>query len=121
MFHRLFFSFVGLILLVKVYVAFNGLHNLKIPLRECKMNFKTGSFRCVKYIEKKTNMVSAPLPILFNKNKKNVYLWGLTTNICQGAHCASCRKRLKQNMTLRTQFQMLILVQLPSNQLMLVM
>ena len=34
------------------------------------MNFKTGSFRCVKYIEKKTNMVSASLPILFNKNIK---------------------------------------------------
>ena len=37
---------------LKVYVAFNDLHNLKILLCECRMSFKMGSLRCVKYIEK---------------------------------------------------------------------
>ena len=37
----------------KVYTALNDLHNLKILLCECKMSFKIGSLRCVKYIEKK--------------------------------------------------------------------
>ena len=43
---------VSLILWLKVYVAFNDLQNLKILLFECKMSFKKGSPRSVKYIEK---------------------------------------------------------------------
>ena len=57
--HGLFLSFLGLILWLKVYVAFNDLHNLTILLCECKMSFKIGSLRCEIYWEK-TNTVSRP-------------------------------------------------------------
>ena len=43
---------VYLILWHKKYVAFNDLYHLKTLLCECKMSFKIGSLRCVKYIEK---------------------------------------------------------------------
>ena len=52
--YDLFFSFVDFILWLKVYVAFNDLHYLKVLLCECKMSFKIGSLRCVKCIEKKS-------------------------------------------------------------------
>ena len=57
--YGLFLSFLGLILSLKVYVAFNDLHNLKILLCECKMRFKIGSLRCEIYWVK-TNTVSRP-------------------------------------------------------------
>ena len=38
---------------VRIYIAFNKLHKLRIVLCSCKMSFKIGSLRCVKYIEKK--------------------------------------------------------------------
>ena len=45
--YGLFFSFVGLILWLKVHLSFNNLHNLKIILCECKMSFKKiCSLRC---------------------------------------------------------------------------
>ena len=40
-------------------MKFNDLRSQKIMLCECKMSFETGSLRCVKYIEEKTNTVSA--------------------------------------------------------------
>ena len=48
---------------LKVYVAFNDLHNLKILICECKMIFKIGSLRRVKYIEQKPTQ-NQPSPIL---------------------------------------------------------
>ena len=57
--YGLFLSFLGLILWLKVYVAFNDLHNLTILLCECKMSIKIGSLRCEIYWEK-TNTVSRP-------------------------------------------------------------
>ena len=54
---------VNLILWLKVNVAFNDLHKLKILICECKMIFKIGSLRHVKYIEQKPTQ-NQPPPIL---------------------------------------------------------
>ena len=56
--YGLFLSFVGLILWLKVYVAFNDLHNLKILLCECKLSFKIGSMYEIYW--EKINLVSTP-------------------------------------------------------------
>ena len=42
-----------------LYAAFDDLDKLKILLYKCTISFEIGSLRCVKYIEKKTNTVSA--------------------------------------------------------------
>ena len=52
---------VDLILLLKLYVVSDDLHNLKILLCECKMSFKIGSLRCVTYWDE-TNTLSPPTP-----------------------------------------------------------
>ena len=43
--YGLFFSLVGLILWLKVYITFNNLCNLKVMLCECKLRFKIGSLK----------------------------------------------------------------------------
>ena len=80
--YGLFLSFLGLILWLKVYVAFNDLHNLTILLCECKMSFKIGSLRCEIYWEK-TNTVSRPFSgggtrfsLKFWKGIKKWVSWG---------------------------------------------
>ena len=54
------FKHVNLILWLKVYVAFNDLHNLKILLCECEMSFKIDNLRYVKNIEKKSTQYQLP-------------------------------------------------------------
>ena len=61
--YDLCFSFVGLILWLKVYVAFNDLHILKIMLCECKMSPKVEQNRKPKVFEiywEKINLVFPP-------------------------------------------------------------
>ena len=64
-------------LLLKVYVAINDLHNLKILLCKCKINFKIGSLTCGKYIEKQPTQYQ-PLPISVGNNiQPQILNWGL--------------------------------------------
>ena len=86
---------------------------------------------CVKHIEKKTTQyLPAPTlssggttfsPKFLNGIRKNECLEGLKihfTDICLGGLLWFFSKKTgKENMALRTQFEMLILVQSPSNQL----
>ena len=98
---------VNLILWLKVYVAFNDLHNLKILICERKMIFKIGSLRYVKYIEQKPTQ-NQPPPILRGHAQsqtlkrgyqKKMRAWGDLNSSFQrylprGAYCVSCQKRL---------------------------
>ena len=82
--YGLFFSFVGLMLWLKVCVAFTDLQNLTIVLYECKMSFKMGNLRCAKYVEKKWTYYSrCPHPYLggqhsvsnFEKRLEKISAW----------------------------------------------
>ena len=61
---------VNLILWLKAYVALIDLYNLKILLCDCKVSFKIGSLRCVKYIEKKPAHYQSLIPFLGGDNIK---------------------------------------------------
>ena len=103
--YGLFLSFLGLILWLKVYVAFNDLHNLTILLCECKMSFEIGSLRCEIHWEK-TNTVSRPFSgggdkvqyQILKRDKKMSALgdWKSPFYIIFAwmSYCVSCQKRL---------------------------
>ena len=99
----LFFSFVGLILWLKEYVAFNDLHHLKILLCKCKMSFKIGSLMCEIYWEKKQHSIYHPQTFLggqrsapiFEKESEKMSAWGdLTSSFHRylpDIYCVSCQ------------------------------
>ena len=97
---------------LKVFAAFNDLHNLKILLCQCKMSFKIDSLTCMKYIKKQPRKYQ-PLPLSVGNNiqtqilksgdQKKMSAWrdlksSFHRYLPGGAYCVSCQERLQNKM-----------------------